>query len=111
MKYLIAILLVFSHVIALADKCDLENIRIIKRPQVAGGTSTFTYKYALRKGTDSKKPTVIFLPGGPGLPSIGSANPKVPQEFSAIQTDPRGVGCNSPIEINSKLQDCLCPKL
>lgn len=96
MKYLIAILSVFFQVIALADNCNLENIKFIERPIVAGDASTFTYKYALRKGIDSKKPTVIFLPGGPGLPSIGSPNPKVPPEFSAIQTDPRGVGCNSP---------------
>jgi pimeloyl-ACP methyl ester carboxylesterase len=61
----------------------------------------FPYKAKVMTGTDPSLPTIVFLPGGPGLPSIGSSSPKVPKQFSVIQTDPRGVGCN---ELEKKLQ-------
>lgn len=105
MKWLFGLSLLLSYTTALAGQCDQDNVKSVERPIVAGGLSKFSYKYAIRKGSDLDKPTVLFLPGGPGLPSIGSSNPRVPKEFSAIQTDPRGVGCNSPEGANTYPDD------
>ncbi len=53
------------------------------------------FKYRFLKGTDPSLPTVVYLPGGPGQGSINNEDPRLSGSYGFIQTDPRGVGCNS----------------
>jgi len=58
---------------------------------------TFGYSFKVYPGTDPNAPTVIYLPGGPGGSSISEERgPEyVPEAYTIVQTDPRGVGCNA----------------
>lgn len=48
---------------------------------------------------------VIYLPGGPGEASIDQFTPDALDPFTVIQTDPRGVGCNSEAETGTRIPD------
>lgn len=77
-----------------------EGVTTIERPMVptSEGSPTFGYSFKLHPGTDPNAPTVIFLPGGPGETSISAERDPalLPANYTLIQTDPRGVGCNAP---------------
>jgi proline iminopeptidase len=81
-----------------------EGVTTIERPMLptTDGSPTFGYSFKLHPGTDPDAPTVIFLPGGPGETSISvERDPTLlPANFSLIQTDPRGVGCNAPESVD-----------
>lgn len=85
------------------NSCEANDISEIKRPldPLKKTSKTFNYKFRIIKGTDINLPTIVYLNGGPGLPSIGSSLPRVPNLFTVIQTDIRGVGCNADLNIPS----------
>jgi pimeloyl-ACP methyl ester carboxylesterase len=76
------------------------GVSTIERPMFPDSESspTFGYSYKLYPGSDPEAATVIYLPGGPGQPGIGvERDPEyAPLEYSLIETDLRGVGCNAP---------------
>lgn len=59
---------------------------------------TFPYSFLIQLATvgDPKSaPLGIVIPGGAGVPSIGTASGTIfPRSFNVIYTDVRGVGCN-----------------
>ena len=81
----------------LGAQCRTDDIHTIQRPRSSADAygETFDYRFRFRPPGRSDLPTLIFLPGGPGQPSIGTpSEPFVPPGFGLVQTDPRGVGCN-----------------
>lgn len=76
------------------------GVMTIERPMFPdrADSATFGYSFKVFPGTDPGAPTVIYLPGGPGQPSISAERDAslAPPEYTLIQTDPRGVGCNAP---------------
>lgn len=72
--------------------CPGKNTLTINRP-TGDGNKTFPYTYEYNCKNPAL-PTVIHIPGGPGLPSIGS-NPLAEMNVNVISTDPRGSGVNS----------------
>lgn len=85
----------------MANYCYANDIFIINRALRLSNNS-FLYRYRVFRKAQNQKPTVIFLPGGPGQTSIDANSTllkNIPEEFGLILTDPRGVGCN----INSEL--------
>lgn len=85
--------ILFSVSIAQAQiKCPGKNTVTIHRPKGEGNkTFPYTYEYNCK---NASLPTVIHIPGGPGLPSIGS-NPLANMNVNVISTDPRGSGANA----------------
>lgn len=90
-----------SPVISLAgdasgDPCQLSDVIRIQRPVHPGDPKSPTFKYAFRfiQEGDPNLPVIIFMPGGPGEASIKAGGSKHPG-FNYIETDPRGVGCNT----------------
>src|SRR5437763_560877 len=82
------------------DPCSGLEVHSIQRPMVPGvaaGSAKFNYKYRYISG-DASAPTVIFIPGGPGDPSMQFRNARgafgFPASFGVVLTDPRGAGCN-----------------
>lgn len=72
--------------------CPGKNTLTINRPTgEANKTFPYTYEYNCK---NPSLPTVIHIPGGPGLPSIGS-NPLGDMNVNVISTDPRGSGVNA----------------
>lgn len=72
--------------------CPGKNTITINRP-IDEGNKTFPYTYEYNCKNPSL-PTVIHIPGGPGLTSIGS-NPMAGFNVNVISTDPRGSGANA----------------
>ncbi|MBX3020262.1 MAG: alpha/beta hydrolase [Bdellovibrionales bacterium] len=72
--------------------CPGKSILTINRP-TGEGNKTFPYTYEYNCKNPSL-PTVIHIPGGPGLSSIGS-NPLANMNVNVISTDPRGSGANA----------------
>jgi pimeloyl-ACP methyl ester carboxylesterase len=52
------------------------------------------YYYEYTKSIRSDAPLIIYIPGGPGLGSIGSHEFNDFSEYDVIHIDPRGVNCN-----------------
>ena len=77
------------------DYSDVYQIQVSLNPKDPK-SKKIPYYYRLKNGTDSQNPTVIFIPGGPGEHSIGF-DPTVPAQYSLIQIDPRGTGCNQEV--------------
>lgn len=79
-----------------------EGVSTIERPMFPDRESspTFGYSYKLYPGSDPEAATVIYLPGGPGQAGIDAERDPsyAPLEYSFIETDLRGVGCNAPEE-------------
>lgn len=79
-----------------APTCDATDLRALTLPvdpyDPDGETFTY-YVQVLDRGADDR-PTVVHIPGGPGLPSIGRG-PDLPDDVNLVLTDPRGVGCNA----------------
>ena len=79
-----------------APTCDATDLRSLTLPvdpyDQQGETFTYHYQY-LDRGADDR-PTVVHIPGGPGIPSIGRG-PHLPDDVDVVLTDPRGVGCNA----------------
>lgn len=80
-----------------------EGVQTVERPMFPkrADSPKFGYSFKVYPGTDPSAPTVIYVPGGPGSPSIEPTRsddllPQVPPELTIIATDPRGVGCNAP---------------
>jgi pimeloyl-ACP methyl ester carboxylesterase len=72
--------------------CPGKTTLTIDRPTgEANKTFPYTYEYNCKKPS---LPTVIHIPGGPGLASIGS-NPLANMNVNVISTDPRGSGVNA----------------
>ncbi len=82
--------------VLLAEACTKDDIVAIERPQSSADPSqgSFTYRVRFRKPASANGVTVVHLPGGPGLPSIGHDANWLSAEMGLVQTDPRGVGCN-----------------
>lgn len=75
------------------DATDLRALTLPVDPYDPDG-ETFIYHYqVLDRGADDR-PTVVHIPGGPGIPSIGRG-PHLPDDVDVVLTDPRGVGCNA----------------
>jgi pimeloyl-ACP methyl ester carboxylesterase len=88
--------LIFEMPVVFAGNCDGPDIHKITRPidPTHPKSGNFEFRYRMVRAKDSKSPVVvIYLHGGPGIPSIGLMGPKI-GNFSLIQTDIRGVGCN-----------------
>jgi pimeloyl-ACP methyl ester carboxylesterase len=80
----------------LAPQCKTDEIVAVTRPRNSKSPSgeTFTYRVRFKKPR-AGLPTVVHLPGGPGLPSIAADTPSwLPEGYGLVETDPRGVGCN-----------------
>jgi pimeloyl-ACP methyl ester carboxylesterase len=79
-----------------------ENVMTIELPMFPerAESPTFGYSFKVHPGTDPSAPVVIYLPGGPGETSISAEREpeEWPTNFTLIQTDPRGVGCNAPVD-------------
>lgn len=73
-------------------KCPGKNTLTINRP-TGEGNRTFPYQFEMNC-KDPSLPTVIHIPGGPGMPSIGS-NPLSDINANVISTDARGTGVNA----------------
>jgi pimeloyl-ACP methyl ester carboxylesterase len=80
----------------LPEACTKADIVAFERPNVNANPSggSFTYRARYRKPARPELPTVVHLPGGPGLPSIGEDPAWLSPKMGLVQTDPRGVGCN-----------------
>jgi pimeloyl-ACP methyl ester carboxylesterase len=78
-----------------AATCDADHLRALELPVDPDDpySETFTYYYQWIDN-DGDGPTVIHVPGGPGVPSIGTAL-GLPEGVDVVLTDPRGVGCNA----------------
>lgn len=76
---------------AFAD-CPSDELQSVERPVEQGAKTTFTYKFRI-KCVNPNWPTVIVIPGGPGLTSTDSE--EVVPHANMIYTDPRGTGVNS----------------
>ena len=76
------------------------GVTTIERPVFLdrADSPTFGYSFKVYPGTDPSAPTVIFLTGGPGQTGIAEERgpSDVPPEYTIIQTDLRGIGCNAP---------------
>jgi len=76
-----------------------DGVVTIERPMFPDNenSQTFGYSFKVFPGTDPNAPTVIYLPGGPGQAGIGTSREGAvpPGEYTLIETDPRGVGCNA----------------
>ncbi len=82
-----------------------EGIVSIERPIFPDQRNSPRFRYAFKhyEGTDPTAPTVIFLPGGPGSASIADERDFTiaPPTHAVIQTDPRGLGCNAPADLDA----------
>jgi pimeloyl-ACP methyl ester carboxylesterase len=80
----------------LAEACTRPDIVSLERPHLHAkpNGAHFTYRVRFRKPARPDAVTVVHLPGGPGLPSIGEDPGWAGKELGLVQTDPRGVGCN-----------------
>ncbi|MBL8943832.1 MAG: alpha/beta fold hydrolase [Myxococcales bacterium] len=76
--------------------CEAEGLRSLVRPvdpaDPYGETFTYYYQWIDRPGDG---PTIVHIPGGPGLGSIGHLPEGIPDDVDVVLTDPRGVGCNA----------------
>lgn len=83
------------------DNCSRNDIYKISIPIYPDkdNSANFEYRYQFI-GTDPSQPVIVYLPGGPGIPSI-SGTPKGPYQSlpptlsNVVYTDQRSVGCNS----------------
>ena len=66
--------------------CRTPEIVSLERPQssVDPARGSFTYRLRFRKPAQDGLPTVVHLPGGPGLPSIGEDAAWVPANFGLV---------------------------
>jgi pimeloyl-ACP methyl ester carboxylesterase len=81
------------------NKCDFAGVRSISLPWYHDqkNSNKFVYKYRVYRKPEFNKPTVVFIPGGPGQVSINNliaTDKLIPIDWGLILTDPRGVGCN-----------------
>lgn len=63
---------------------------IVRIPRENGFSYGFRYKAPTRAGA----PTLVYVPGGPGMTSIDQIPEFLPEGWGYLMTDPRGVGCN-----------------
>lgn len=78
-----------------AAKCrQSPNLRRINTPVDHGDprSKMMTYWYEMVPAATKTDRTIVVLPGGPGVKSIG--NQGRPTDFRYVQIDPRGLGCN-----------------
>ena len=89
---------------ASAQTCNDSQVESIDRPFYPGtqNSRTFTYNFRYLAASPGK-PTLVYIPGGPGETSINSSFP-VPEGYGLILTDPRGVGCNQ-VDSSRALRD------
>ncbi len=78
-----------------AGPCDNEAVQTIERPVLSTQISgpKFSYRFSYIQRDDPNSPVLIFIPGGPGQTSMDMGL-SLPNHFSVVRTDPRGVGCN-----------------
>lgn len=93
MRAFLSIPILFLAIFARAEiSCPGKNTLTINRPTGEGNkTFPYTYEYTCK---NPSLPTIIHIPGGPGLASIGS-NPLADMNVNVISTDPRGSGANA----------------
>ena len=76
-----------------------NGVTIVERPMFPDRADSpmLGYSFKIHPGTNPNAPVVIYLPGGPGQAGISMEREldQVPEEYTLIQTDPRGVGCNA----------------
>ena len=77
--------------------CEAEGLRALVLPvdPTDPSSETFTYYYQWLERGGGAGPTVLHIPGGPGMPSIGSPPEGLPANVDLVLTDPRGDGCNA----------------
>ena len=80
---------------SLPDYCSGPEVVRISRPVAAGDTRTFRYGFRYKAPSSPTAPVVVFLPGGPGQGSMENGADWVPADWGYLNTDPRGVGCNT----------------
>lgn len=74
------------------------------------GNKQFALRYKVRRQAEPTrgeqgKTLFVYLPGGPGLSSMSRDSWPIPEEFSAVLTDPRGTGVNfEPRECDGRLR-------
>lgn len=81
--------------------CNQPDVQTISLPLFPTNKKSreFRYSYRYRSGTGRPGPVIIFIPGGPGEDSIQPSQYadqiyNIPNNYDAIFTDPRGLGCN-----------------
>lgn len=79
----------------LAEHCSGPEVVRISRPASNGDTKTFEYGFRYKAPSSPDAPVVVFLPGGPGQGSMENGADWVPADWGYLNTDPRGVGCNT----------------
>jgi proline iminopeptidase len=81
-----------------------QGVTTVERPMFPerADSPSFGYSFKVHAGTNPKAPAVIYLPGGPGETSISAKRELefLPPEYTVIQTDPRGLGCNAPPSVD-----------
>jgi pimeloyl-ACP methyl ester carboxylesterase len=85
--------------------CQGPTIQRIPRPYNSDFPKrVFSYAFDYAPATGNK-PTIIYMPGGPGETSIGGTAMRAnfPDGYGSILTDPRGVGCNGGLTISDPL--------
>ncbi len=92
MNYRLLLLIILIGPKGHAVECQLGANSI---DSVQINSTNLNYKYKFLKGSDSTKPVVIYLPGGPGSTSISDEDTRLSKDYGMIQTDPRGTGCNA----------------
>lgn len=77
-----------------------EGVTTLERPMFPDrdGSPTFGYSFKQYPGANPDATTIIYLPGGPGQTGIEEMRDPAygPLEYSFIETDLRGIGCNAP---------------
>jgi pimeloyl-ACP methyl ester carboxylesterase len=81
----------------LPAQCSGSEIVRIDRPASMNDPSMghFSYGYRFKAPTTAGAPVMVFLPGGPGMPSTNEIPEFLPDGWGYLLTDPRGVGCNT----------------
>lgn len=78
--------------------CEAQTVQKLALPRDYADASLGTFDYAFEYvPAEAGKPTVVYIPGGPGQAAIGELSDwveRVPAGYGLVLTDPRGVGCN-----------------
>ena len=106
---ILALLVVCCTVTCFADPEEQLKARICGQPDVRSmlipvspkSEKSFSYRYRTVNFLSKDSPTVIYIPGGPGAPSIGMKSANVAKDIATIYTDPRGSGCNDAVEVTN----------
>lgn len=98
LQKIVLIVILFYNVITFSSEhintatCPSSQDIVIQRELSNGGAFPYTFRYLCK---NPNFPTIIYIPGGPGLGSIDKEKSAFKNiNANVILTDPRGVGAN-----------------